>query len=105
MDRPSGDQLIDAIATSDSTRRSSAPAPVADFRYRPHFPARTEAKTIWLPSGDQIGEEFSSEASNVNREVVPRANFRHPDVAPLTVMTMRHHPRPVGREVQSSVVR
>src|SRR5262249_52427977 len=52
------------------------PTPLEGFLYRPKDPARSELKTIWLPSGDHTGEELSCDASNVNRCVVPRSKSR-----------------------------
>jgi hypothetical protein len=57
---------------SDSMSRSSVPVPSEAFRYKPHFPFRTEPKTMRLPSGLQIGDELSCAASKVKREVAPR---------------------------------
>ena len=68
---PSGDQWTGRFALSDSYSNSSTPELSARLRYRPHL-LRREAKTISDPSGDQTGDEFSCEASNVSRDVVPR---------------------------------
>jgi hypothetical protein len=50
-------QAMGTPADSSSMSRSLAPAPLDDFSYRPHFPVRSEAKTMRLPSGDQIGDD------------------------------------------------
>src|SRR6185436_21166312 len=56
----------------DSRRSSSGVAPLAAFRYKlKMLPPRSEANTIDVPSGDQIGTMLC-DRSNVNREKLLR---------------------------------
>src|SRR5438132_9319876 len=49
--RPSEDQSFGALACSDSSSNSSAPAPLDNFQYRLKTPFRLDWNTTRLPSG------------------------------------------------------
>src|SRR5215813_3188534 len=68
----SGDQLTGTVGVSLSSRSSSFPVPFDAFTYSPHLPCLGEPNARRDPSGDQIGDEFSCEASNVTRDVRAR---------------------------------
>src|SRR3989442_6297497 len=72
MKRPSLDQSLGHFRSFVLNSSSSLPAPLADFWYKFPAPSRSEAKTMRLPSGDQMGRK-SSAGSKVKRVGVPRA--------------------------------
>ena len=71
--RPSGDQDDAHFATSDFSRASSAPAPLAARTYRLKGPSRDEENAIRRPSGDHTGDQ-SFGGTEVSRVTVPRDN-------------------------------
>src|SRR5437899_4276097 len=72
MKCPSLDQSLGHFRSFVLNSRSSLPAPLADFWYKFPGPSRSEANTMRLPSGDQMGRK-SSAGSKVKRVGVPRA--------------------------------
>ena len=75
--RPSRDQLLGVLTSSDATNRILGPAPLAGFSYRSPPPVRVDVNTIRVPSGDQM-EMSSVAASNVNR--LRRSAVEQPEV-------------------------
>jgi hypothetical protein len=59
---------------------------------------------MWVASGDQIGDVFSCDASNVNRDVVLRAKVRHSDVTAVSIVAVGSDVRAVGREIDLAVI-
>ena len=53
------------------------------------------------PSGDQIGEELSCAASNVNRDGVVLSGLEDPDVAAIAFVAMHRRPLAVGRQIDA----
>src|ERR1700687_3335714 len=70
-DLPSGNQLWQYFAISDSNTSSSFPPPSTVFSYRSYCPFRSELKIMCFPSGDQHGY-LADPGPDVSRDLTPR---------------------------------
>src|SRR5262249_33212835 len=93
----SGVKSIGIVSAEVLNSSLSSPCPFDAFAYRPGFSARSEAKTIVSPLGDQTAQN-ALPGANVNRELTPRARSRiQRSLFPLRVSAISNAIRsPVG---------